>query len=367
LEDDPRILKELSSLKKENYSFKFLSWNYGNIQLATTMRSAGKTINLTSGSIVSNIFAKNVFIRYFFLPIWWLFIFKNLLVEEWDLAHVINFHSIPPTIIAGKLKKKPVIYEIEDTWFDQINLPSFLRLFFISIDRLQMRLSAAVILIDEFQQYEFGSIPNKLTIPIYDSAIDIKNDAETVDHSIRKELVLFYAGEISKYRRLNLDKIFEAVKATSNTKIIFAGKGEVTILTEWAKKSPDKVKFLGNLPYLEVLKCSYHSDLLFVLRDSKLPIYKYICGSKIFEAMMCARPILVSKGTSTAIKVNQEKMGLVVDPNNFLEICKALSFFKENPDKCKIMGKNARKAYDKIYGWHIMGDRLITLYNQILS
>jgi len=125
---------------------------------------------------------------------------------------------------------------------------------------------------------------------------------------------------------------------------------------------PNKVYFIGRVPYNEVLQKSMSSDLLFVLRDDALPIHRYICGSKIFEAMMSGKPILVSKGTSTAMKVSKEKIGLVVDPNNMQEIREAILVLKEDLALYDAMGKNAREAYNKKYGWHIMGRRLIDLY-----
>ena len=89
---------------------------------------------------------------------------------------------------------------------------------------------------------------------------------------------------------------------------------------------PDKVKFIGEITHKEVLQRSYNADALFMIRDSLLPINKYICGSKILEAMMCGTPIIVSEDTSTAKKVTKEKCGLVINPKKIDKNFAQLSF-----------------------------------------
>ena len=215
------------------------------------------------------------------------------------------------------------------------------------------------------QKIEFGKISNRNVTVVYDSALD--SNFLNIEKLPKSELFnLFYAGEITKYRHLNLDKLVEALKEIDDVKVTFAGKGEIDEIKGWVKSFPDKVEFIGSITYREVLKRSLNADLLFVLRDSDIPLNRYVCGSKVFEAMMCGKPIIVSTGTSTATIVSKEKFGLVVDPANVQEIRSAITTLKENQLLLRILGKNARKAYDETYGWHIMGERLLTLYNQLL-
>jgi glycosyltransferase involved in cell wall biosynthesis len=97
------------------------------------------------------------------------------------------------------------------------------------------------------------------------------------------------------------------------------------------------------------------------------PVNKYICGSKILEAMMCGRPILVNEGTSTANKVLEENCGLVVDANNIEEIKKAIIRLRDTPELCEELGANARKAYEERYSWGIMEKRLLDLYRGLIG
>jgi glycosyltransferase involved in cell wall biosynthesis len=366
LGEDPRVLKEVGVLQKPRWLITFLSWNTQcnhSIEPCSFQKCESPTFKLAAS--LNNAMSHNPFLSYLLLPIWWLFVLRELLRRDWDMAHVINFQSIVPSVFAGKIKHKPVVYEIEDTWFDQMNLPRYVRSIFLSVDKFFMRESSAVVLIDEQQRNEFGRIPNRNVVVIYDSAIDI-NQRDSC-RSNKDAFTLFYAGEITKHRRLNLDRLIEAVKGIDGVKVTFAGKGSIDQIQKWAVNMPAKVEFVGRVPYHEMLQRTMNSDLLFVLRDETLPLHKYICGSKIFEAMMCAKPILVGKGTSTAAKVKETKCGIVVDVQNIEEIRNAITTLKESRSLCNELGQNGRKAYNNIYGWEIMKQRLLRLYSEILG
>ena len=133
---------------KVGYSIDFLAWDQS-YNHALRNHSADKDNNpmtLKLNSRLNYFISMNIFFSYFILPLWWLFVLKHLLIKKFDVIHVINFQSLIPSIIAGKLKGVPVIYEIEDTWFDQIKLPSYIRQFFIWLENIFMFFSTAIIL-----------------------------------------------------------------------------------------------------------------------------------------------------------------------------------------------------------------------------
>lgn len=301
----------------------------------------------------------------FFYPIWWCFVFFALMIEKWDIAYAINLESVPPAVIAGKLKGKPVIYDNIDSWEDYLPLPNVIRKLSIEIDKIFMRLVSSVILADEMQVEEMGGIPNSKVVAVYDSPEDITN-VVLEDNRGNKKFTLFYAGGLSSARALNLDKAFNAVKSLEGVKLVIAGYGDlVNEIKCWSQEFPEKIQFIGSISHEEVLRRTAKADLLFVLRSPQVLANKYICGSKLLETMMCGRPILVNKGTSTANKVREENCGLVVDANNIEEIKEAIIKLRDNHELCEELGKNARNAYEQRYSWEIMEGRLLVLYREL--
>lgn len=303
-----------------------------------------------------------------YLPLWWFFAFKSLIREEYDIIHAINFDSAVPGVLAGSLLKKPVLYEILESYEDRIAFPTPIRSLLLAVDRWFMRRADAIVLADEAQNDEFNGIPNNDVVPIYDSSPDQFSGIYEINRDDNKYFTIFYAGALEKARKLNIDKLFEAVKDVSGVRVVIAGYGDlVEEIKAWSNKYPDKISFIGKISREEVFQRTYLADLTFVLRDTDIPQYKYICGSTFLGNIMCGTPLLVNKGTSTATKVTEERCGIVVDANDIGEIREAILFLMSHPDACREYRLNARNAYEQKYNWNIMQSRLAGLYGRITS
>ena len=360
-QETTRLPKELAALKRENYEIIFLGWDRSGQALPHPPKDRDyREIQLR--------FKAPWGIRILpFLPIWWFFVLFQLMVLRWDIAHATNFDSIIPTVIAGKLKRKPVIYEIVDVYTDMVLLPKLIRNVGIKLDRFFMRLVDAVIVVDEGQIAEFGGIPNSKIVPVYDIPPDTFNKVD-INQPKNKVFTLFYAGIFYKARRLNLDKVVAAIRNIDNVKLVISGQGDqVEEIKEWCRQMPDKVEFLGFISNEEVFQRSRTADLLLVARTPEVPGHRYNCGSTFLRSMMCGRPFLANKDTATANKVYEENCGLAVAADSIAEIREAIVKLKENPELCQELGANAKQAYEQRYNWGIMEQRLIDLYRDIAS
>ena len=361
LDRETRATKIIKTLTENNYDVQFLWWDRGLNLRRSERREAGTQFSETVFNFRAPWGPKSLIL----LPFWWTFIFFNLLIKEWDIVHSIQIISLPPAIFAGKIKRKPVIYDMLDTYEDTIILPKYVRNFCVEIDKLFMRLASAVILADESQIDEVNGIPNNNVITIYDSPNTVEN--QNFSKIKNDKFTLFYAGLLYSGKRLNLDKIVDAISEIENTKLIIAGYGDlVETIKSWSIQYPKKIDFIGEISHSEVLERSIKSDVLFVLRDPVLPVNRYICGSKILESMMCGTPMLANRGTSTANMVLKENCGLVVDANEIEEIKDAIIKLKDSTEIRKKLGANARKAYEERYCWVIMEQRLLTLYGELV-
>ena len=358
---ETRAIKVIEALAHSGYSVTFLGWDRGLNNPIIKQRKVGAAYR----EILLKFKAPSHTNTILFYPIWWCFALFQLMITKWDIVHAINFDSVPPTVIAAKLKGKLVVYDMLDTYEDSIVLPKAIRNICIKIDKLFMRLANSVILADDMQIEEVDGIPNSKVITVYDSPPDISQGI-TLNHRRDDVFTLFFGGILDPVKALNLDKIFTSMESIEGVKIVIAGYGDlVGEIEEWSRKMPDKIQFIGAIDHAEVLERSADADLLFMLRSPILIVNKYICGSKILEAMMCGRPILVNKGTSTASKVYKENCGLVVDANNIEEVKEAIIQLRDNSELCEKLGANARKAYEERYSWDIMEKRLADLYQEL--
>ncbi|MCK4529471.1 glycosyltransferase family 4 protein [candidate division WOR-3 bacterium] len=361
LDLDFRMTKELDTLKHGGYAVTLLCWDRDCKAPSQKQKKVEEDYNEIRLRFKAPYGVKILA----FLPLWWCFVFFKLMVARWDIAHAINFDSIVPAAIAGKLRRKPVIYEIEDTYEDMVGLPKPIRYLCVQVDKLFIRLSSAVVIIDEGQIEELCGIPNHRIVTVYDPPADIFGKVDISSHK-NLAFTLFYDGIFFKRRRLMLDKIFAAIKSIEDVEIAITGYGDqVEEIKEWCRKMPNKMEVLGWVSYDEVLRRSLEADLLFAIRNPAVYTHRYNCGSKLLKAMMCGKPVLANRGTSAADKVAKENCGLVIDANNIEEIKNAIVKLKDDPELCEELGANSRKAYEERYSFEIMERRLITLYQEL--
>jgi len=357
---DPRLSKEIDALQRAGYFVSLVCWDRDRRTSATPPRQAGDGLN-------------EITLRYrapwgvkvlLFLPVWWGFVFFQLIKTPWDIAHAINFDSVIPAVIAAGIKWKPLIYEIYDTYEDLVVLPRVLRNCLVSVDKIFLRLARAVIVVDESRIKELDGIPNKNTVVIYNSPPDVLPDLPVPDIKSTGVFEVFYAGTLNRYRLI--DKVIGAVAAIDGIRLTVAGDGEVVAdVKKWAVEMPEKLRFIGRIPYAEVLHRSVMADLLFSFYDPGVPLVKYASSNKLFEAMMCRKPILVGDSTSMADIAARENCGLAVDCRSIPKIKDALLTLKGDPGLCRRLGANGRAAYEQRYSWEIMERRLLDIYDSL--
>ena len=355
---DSRLTKEYYSLKKLHYAVSLLCWNREGKEEISDDYSPIEALNIRSPYGIKSLFL---------LPIWALYSFIKLLLMKYDIIHVINFDSYIPSLIAAKIRGKPIIYEIEDTYEDQILMPNFIREIVLGIDRHLSKFADAIILVDECQLREFGDIPNSNVHIIYDSPPDFAQTFTELnsDDGIFK---ILYPGVFFRARKLNIDKIIEFVLKHDNIQLTLCGYGDMKDeLIQLANERPDKIRYLGWIPSrVTVFQLLHDSDLTFAFKDTSIPLNRYICGSKIFEAMMCSVPIIVNANTSVSMKVRKNNCGIVINVKNESEVESALLKLIGDRQYCRSLGENGRRAYSELYRWDIMEDELYAIYKKLL-
>ncbi|MBA7491961.1 hypothetical protein ES702_02509 [subsurface metagenome] len=299
----------------------------------------------------------------FYLPIWWSFEFWWLIRNRWDVVHAMDFDTVPPAMLAAKIKRKPLVYELADIYEDQRAFPRSIRTLFLYLDKMFMRQARAVIIAAEAQIEELDGIPNQNTITIYNSPPDLQQPVARVDQG-DTVFTIFYAGALHKLRQSNLDTVFQAIRDIDNVSLVVAGYGDQAGEIERQAKTTDQMQFLGWLSYPETLQRDLTADLLISLYEPTR-LNRHSLPNKLFEAMMCGKPILVTKGTAMARVVEKEDCGLVVDSSNVDEIREAITRLREEPELCRQLGANGRKAYEQRYSWEIMAQRLLNLYQRV--
>lgn len=355
---DVRIDKEAEALSDEGHEILFLAWDRREISETNETKYKVKTMKLPvyAGSI------KVVF----FLPIWWLYLVCQLTVLKFDIVHAADFDTYVPALIVSKIKRKKIIYDIFDYYAEMIVFPifpKFFKFFFSRLDNFLMKFANAVIIADESRINQIGTNANRHIITINNSPIE-KGHYKKFYGLTNGKFKIFFGGGVQEDK--GIVNMISAVKDLQDVELIIRGycgsKDFENRLYIMCQNLSNIHLHLKRVPYDDILDNTMKADLLFTLYDTNIPNNIYASPNKLFESMMYQKPIIVNEGTTMENVVKKYQCGLIVPYNNIEEIKKAILKIKCDHYLRKKLGENGRKAYETVYSWRIMKNRLFELY-----
>jgi glycosyltransferase involved in cell wall biosynthesis len=352
---DPRVQKEAKSLSDGGYEVEILAWDRaGKLKNHENLDGYSiKRFNMKAPYGKPSLILK--------LFIWLCYEFIYLMKSDYDIIHSCDFDTIGPAFIVSRIRNKKLVYDCFDFYADSlpINVPFLIRGIVSWLEIYFAKKSDFVILPDPNRVKQFKNKLKNLLI-IYNTPNEPKHRLNKINNEFFE---IFFAGAI--YEGRGIENIILATANLINVKITIAGYCvHDSKIIESIKKAKN-VEFIGKINYNDVLKRTFSSDVLFALYDPKIPNHRYASPNKLFEAMMCGKPIIVSAETSMAKIVKKENCGIIVDYNNIKELENAIIQLQKNPLLRRNLGNNGIKAYKTKYNWTIMANRLLKLYKRI--
>ncbi len=356
---DAAVYKLAETLANNGYDVKLLVWD-----------RQGNLSNLKSQSY--KIYKYQLKAPYdklsilFYFPLWWIYEFLFLLRDNADVIHVCDLDTLYPAIIAKSIKKNRLFYIIYD--FYASNLPDgfpryvrkLIRRLVAFIEKYGIKFTDALFLVDESRYEEVKGSQIKKLEYIYNTPPDFVQKYKVEQQSSNHDFRIFYGGLLHKSR--GLEYMIEAVKELDNVKLIIAGAGVDSGIIKKAAQQTNKIYYIGYISYEKIIKYTMKADVLFAFYDPSVPNNKRASPNKLFEAMMCKKPLIVSNDSSMAKIVNDENCGLVIPYGDVRAIQDAIAKLMEDKKLRQYLGANGRKAYEKKYSWSIMEDRLLDAY-----
>lgn len=360
---DPTVEKFAESLSKNGYEVDILLWDRGMVSWS----AVDKSYRISRFNFKA---PQDVIGALFYLPIWWTFEFCFLLKRKTDFVHAYDLDTLPPAALGKLVKRNRLFYTIGDFYAN--NLPEgrpyiarrLIRNLVASVEKFGTRFADELFLADDCRRDELGVGVRPSVQIMYNSPPDFSCRTPGNESGISSDVTVFYCGVISKSR--GLEHMIRAVQGLDGIRLVIAGAGPDSETIRTLCGNQRGASFLGWLPsYEEVIVNSMKADILFRFSDPKVPKTYYESPNKLFEAMMCGKPIIVSDGSSMARIVTEENCGIVIPYSNVRAIREAVLTLKSNPELRKRLGENGRAAYERKYSWAIMEKRLVDAYDNV--
>ncbi|WP_019534266.1 glycosyltransferase family 4 protein [Paenibacillus ginsengihumi] len=285
----------------------------------------------------------------------WLFVHR----KEYDLIHAYDFDTVLPALLMKMLFGKKYVYDICDFYIDAFYVPRQLKPIIKKMDFFAIRQAEALILVNEARIEQVkGSRPKRVEY-IHNTPFDMVDEIPRREHP---KPTLLYVGILQNRRMIK--EALEIFARHPEWQLIIGGYGSLEALCKEAADKHDNIAYLGKIPYKQVLELTCHSDALFACYSPQVANHKYSSPNKLYEAMMCEKPIIVCKNTGIDRIVESEEIGLTIDyDQEQFEL--AIKYLFDNEAVRLEMGARARQLYEQQYSWNIMKQRLGNLYSEI--
>ncbi|MCU1309741.1 MAG: glycosyltransferase WbuB [Candidatus Angelobacter sp.] len=264
-------------------------------------------------------------------------------------------------VLIRLLRRTPYLFNVSDLWPESAIQMGMLKnriLIWVSrqIEQLFYRQAAAVlamtrgiqrrIVADGIDKSKVVSFRNSVDCEFFSPSLNVSRIREEigVDDS---EFIALYAGTFGLAQ--NLSTVLKAAALAQaepgcRVRFVLAGTGPESdalqqIAREWRLSN---VTFLSPLPKARIPELINSADCILVpLRD--LQIFRGALPTKMFEAMACAKPVVLSIEGEAADLLCEAKAGLCVAPEDPTAILDAITTLIRDPNRAQELGCSGRR------------------------
>jgi glycosyltransferase involved in cell wall biosynthesis len=314
------------------------------------------------------------------VPKLWLQIWKgiNLLVAQWlmyrravklhkiDKFSVVHCHDLDTLTIGVALRRKfkiALIYDAHEIYSYLVSrvAPRLVAKAFSWLEKLLVKRADWIITVSEPVE-RYLSRKTKKPISIIMNCKELRSsEYQPTGNPI---FTILYIGSLHAGRAVPM--LVEALKEIPHVQCIIGGIGQpdyVRMLEEQCK-STTNVKFIGEVPFKDVLPMTGKADAVFLMANPRDRNNRIGLGNKQFEAMVCGRPIICTKGTYSGEVTEREEVGLTVDYNKEA-LRAAIIRLKDDFALRERLGRNALQAAITKYNWPKQEEKLLDIYKKL--
>lgn len=307
------------------------------------------------------------------------------LILSKDKAPVFT-HTTPPTLglfisIICVLKKRKFVYILLDIFPEGLirlkklrNNNLFVR-FWKRIFRNSLKRSSSIIVLGRDMLEYIGLIsPESVKkieyIPLWQDEslirpIELRENKFFMELGLNQYFVVQYSGNMGLWNDMEL--IGQAVNENmKDVFFLFIGDGmRKRELRNIISDTNNKYLFLPFQPteLLGTVLTACHAAIV-SLRDG---MEGMAVPSKIYGILAAGKPVLaiVPENSEIAYIVNEEKCGLVIQPDDYNGLIDAINLLKSDDKLRTSMGKNGRKAFELKYSTKVITEKYLSLINQL--
>jgi colanic acid biosynthesis glycosyl transferase WcaI len=307
-------------------------------------------------------------------------LFPILVLGHFDIVWAANPNivSVFPSFIYGKIKRCPVVQNIDDLWPEalyDLGLPpnSLLAKSFEALASLAYGLVAAITPISPgyckvlVQKYHL----EKAKLEVIRAGVDTRSFPELQANSrFDKKVTVLYIGSFSQ--AYDFDQVLQAAGFLADypaIQIVLQGGGEMisSLKLKLASKNLHNVQIFDKiLDRKEVAKALANADIL-LLPLRNLPFIELGISSKLYEYQAAGKPIICCSSGHPAKYIIDSNSGIVVNPGDSLKLAESIIHLSENPKLANELGMNGKQYVTNELDVAIIGSKMKGFFQKLIT
>lgn len=298
------------------------------------------------------------------------------------------YATSPPLFVGGAalalstLRRTPLVFEVRDLWpesavaLGELTRPRAIalaerleeacyrraRLIILTAEEMKTHLASRGIHPGRMQVVRNGANPE-----LYRCDPEARERIRA-DLGLRDKFVVIYAGLMGLAQGLP-SALLAAERAQtqdSDVHFLFIGDGPVKadLLTQATRLQLANITFLPAQPRELVPDYLSAADIALIPLVRNQPIGAL--PSKMFDAMACERPVLLSAEGESLLILRQEQAGVNVPPESPEPLCRAILDLKRNPELAHRFGLRGRQAVIERYSRQAQASELERLLRAVV-
>jgi len=359
---DPRVYKEAKSLVNAGHEVNVIVWDRKRDYEPEKTVDGIKIIRIHNEGIMK-ILPNDLFRNRF----WWrraykkgLELYKNDF--KFDVVHCHDLDTLQSGVYLKKKLGMKLIYDAHEIFGYMIarNLPKFIVNYAFNMEKKLVKNVDFVITAEETYNDYFKSLGCNSIVTILNCKDIIE---EKYQHPINEIFTIVYIGILNQSRFF--PENLEVIGNMEDVKFIIAGKKEnMYDDIEKLSKKYDNIEFLGAIPFHKVIPYTFKANVVLCMINPDDINNRIASANKQFEAMVCGRAIICTKGVRSGEITAKEKCGLVVNYSKD-SLREAIVKLRDSPELCEKFGRNALNAAIGKYNWGTELKKLLNLYKKI--
>ena len=288
-----------------------------------------------------------------------------------DVLYVRGHFASLPTLVWARLRRVPAVWEINGAGTDILSswprARPILRLFNASAN-WQMRLSSAVIgVTPALARWAEEHGAQKSHVVGNGADTKLFSPGASTTETLPNKFVSF-TGTLTMWQ--GLDSVFAAMDSPRwprDVGLVVVGDGVLAAVVRERSDADPRVTYLGRLPHGDVAGVVARSLAALSPMYAAARVQIGVVPLKLFEAMACGVPVIVTDLPGQADIVTLNACGIVVPPNDPEAIAAAVARLAAEPDRARSMGARARAGAVERYSWDAAAARTHAILVDLLD